>query len=426
MNPQRSHKKAHRDDSFSLLRMTPILFLVACFALAVFFLSSSRRKQENLRKASEPAPAAETKIEKPGAPEAKPFVVAPERRASSAPVAKPPQQDYPFVPAEKLIERFAALQGITNALTLSQIEMIDQTLKQLTVQGATSIPAIAAYLESLSDFNLQSHGLLGQPTLRAGLLQALSDIGGPEAVDLIAKTLQNAADPYEIGLTAALLEQHAPGQYRNDVIEAARESLAMAQRGELGGRDVAPLFQALQNAGAPEARAQIEGSASNWNYYGVMALAGLQDGSGISTLVQQTQQAGASDSADTRFAWQMLAQYSGQNAEAQAALLNAAQANSVPASAWPKIITGLTGDQYMYGDPRTGGERLSAVTGLKTYHIRVGNQNFFSLPLASLNPPDMAARRSVIDALLRFDLPAETLEMLRQGRNSLSGFATNQ
>lgn len=418
---KKSKQNGPNPDELSFVRLLPILLLIVCFAALVFTISSARRKRE----AQKTPAAVEAKPAEPATNEAKPFVIPASNE--KPPVTQFPREkvEYAYVAADKLLERFSALQGVTNTLTLEQIKMVNETLDQLIAQGAESVPAIAAYLESLTDFYLQSHGMIGQPTVRAALIEALFEIGAPEATEAMAKTLQGAADPYEIGLLANFLDQRSLGLHRNDVIEAARDAFAMAQRGELPGRDVAPLFVALQNSGVIESKGQIEATGTEWSYYASMALAGLPDGSGISTLVQRAQEAGAGDTAEGRFAWQLLAQYSGQSAEAQSALLNAAEAKKVPAGAWAKIITGLTGDQYMYGDSRTGGPRLNTTAGLKTYHIRVGNQNFYSLPLATLNPPDMPARRSVIDALLRLDLPADAQESLRQARNTLSGVATS-
>src|SRR6266516_1497578 len=179
-------------------------------------------------------------------------------------------------------------------ITREQAQQWKAGLQTLTQQGVTSLPAIREFLEQNQDLNfaaVSGGGLLGQSSMRAALIDALQQIGGPEATALMLQTLQTTALPSEIDLLARNLEQQAPGQYRQETLNAVTEVLAMAEKGQLAGWDVGALFQVLQNHGdatTAEALAQLQ---SKWNYYATMALAGLPGGEGVPSLIRQVQDA---------------------------------------------------------------------------------------------------------------------------------------
>jgi hypothetical protein len=113
----------------------------------------------------------------------------------------------------------------------------------------------------------------------------------------------------------------------------------------------------------------------------------------------------------------MLAQVAGQYNEAGAALLDQARAGQIPDSAWSKIVTGLAGDQYEIGAPPPGIQ-----SGLKTYHIQSGNQNFYSLPLG---PGDQATQNlQLINQLLAATSSPVGRQALQNAQASLSGMAS--
>src|SRR3989442_7725535 len=86
--------------------------------------------------------------------------------------------------------------------------------------------------------------------------------------------------PSEIALLARTLEQQAPGQYRQETLNAVSEVLAMAEKDQLAGWDVGALFQVLQNYGDASTAGVLAQLQSKWNYYATMALAGLPRGEG--------------------------------------------------------------------------------------------------------------------------------------------------
>jgi hypothetical protein len=136
-------------------------------------------------------------------------------------------------------------------LTPAQAKQINQSLKDLVAQGTAAIPSIREFLaRNASSVGDQKGGkMVEYSSLRIGLFDALKQIGGPEALEVSLSTLQNTGDPWEVAILARNVEQQAPGEYRQDILKAARESLAQASPDRLAGGDVGPLFQILQTYG---------------------------------------------------------------------------------------------------------------------------------------------------------------------------------
>jgi len=91
--------------------------------------------------------------------------------------------------------------------------------------------------------------------------------------------------------------------------------------------------------------------------------------------------------------------------------------NQISDSAWRKIATGLSGDQYQIGMPPELSALTSPLPGLKTYHIESGNQNFYSLPLNANLPDDQISQRlALIDQLLASTSSPAAVEALQNAR----------
>jgi hypothetical protein len=154
---------------------------------------------------------------------------------NSANVAGRPQQDAAGDPAAtasskraRSAEAAAKAEAAARSLVtgLSQIDLTKpinyetadkwkQAFAELIAQGPAAIPAIREYLQKNEDINfsiLRGGILLGEPSLRAALLDALHQIGLPESTGLMVETLKTSVTPTEIALLAGYLDQQAPGQ----------------------------------------------------------------------------------------------------------------------------------------------------------------------------------------------------------------------
>jgi hypothetical protein len=262
--------------------------------------------------------------------------------------------------------------------------------------------------------------LLGQSSLRSAFINALAQIGGPEATAAMVQTLQGTTIPSEIAQLAQSLEQQAPGQYRQETLSAVNEVLNMASNGQLPtGWDVGSLFKVLQNYGDPSTASALEQLQGPYKYYATMTLAGLPDGQGVPALVQEIQEPAIGGKRDLAF--QMLAQVAGQYPDASAALLQQARAGQIPDTSWSKIAIGLAGDQYQMGDPPSiNGADPDLTPGLKTYHIGAGNQNFYSLPVAG-DPAQIQQRIDLINQLLGATSSPSAINALQGALATLTG-----
>jgi hypothetical protein len=304
--------------------------------------------------------------------------------------------------SDRLIERLSQVPASQTRITPE----LKHNFQALAGQGTNAIPAIRQFLQRNQDLGFDEAtgaNLVGYATLRAGLFDVLRQIGGPDTTDVLLGTLRSTADPAEIALLARYLEEQAPGQYRQEAVNAARETLDQTAKGQLQTREVGPLFQVLQNYGDANIAPDLDKTMSQWHYYATMALVGLQDGRGVAALVQRLQDPTQFNPTQTSFALQMLAQAAAQNPQAAAALLEDIRQNLVPDRAWVKIAEGLSGDQYQLAKPQAVSDpaSASAAPGLKTYHIESGNQNFYSIPFNVAAAPDQTAQRQTLaDQLL--------------------------
>jgi hypothetical protein len=330
-----------------------------------------------------------------------------------------PARIQPTPETQQLVTGLAQLDFSGGAVSPEQVDQWKKGLQALVQQGGAAIPAIREFLEKNVDLDYTAANgpqLLGYSSLRSAFLDALQQIGGPEATDVMLQTLRTTGVPSEIARLADYLEQQAPGQYRQQTISAVTELLAIAAKGKLAGWDMGPLFPVLAKYGDPAAVQQVQ---SQWKYYATMSLAGLEGGAGVPALIRQVQ---APAGSKNDFAFQMLAQQASGSPDATAALMEQAHNNQIPDSAWREIAMGLAGDQYFMGTQWDTPPAPGTVPGLKTYHIEAGNQNFYSLPLSSTGGDShMEQRLSVIDQLLAATSSAAGRQALQQARATLTG-----
>jgi hypothetical protein len=163
--------------------------------------------------------------------------------------------------AHQLMAELTALapDATAGAITRQQAENFTNNLAELVQQGAASVPAIRGFLDKNLNTEygeLNGGEQLGYSSLRASLFDTLKQIGGPEAEAAMAQALQTTAVPSEILELAKMLEEQAPGRYRNEILTAAHEALQMSSANQLGpNTEVGPVFRIFQVYSQPDARA---------------------------------------------------------------------------------------------------------------------------------------------------------------------------
>ena len=328
----------------------------------------------------------------------------------------------PNAESVQIVAQLSQLDLSGAAITPEAAAAWKQGLQQLVLQGAAGAPAIRDFLEKNLDLNFDSVGgtkLLGQPSLRLGLLDALRQIGGPEALAISSQTLQTATDPREIAFLARHLEQEVPEQYREQLLKAARESLALAAEGKLEFRDVGPLFDILRQYGGASAVTDLEQASSRWKYYSAIALADLPDGAGVPSLVQMVKSSPETTSANRAAALEALAQVSTQYPDAQEALLEQARTGKISNSSWMTVAAVLGGDKLQIGKV-VSDDSASVGPNLKTYHLSSGNQDFYSTQnTAGWSSDEVTHRLALVDQLLALNAGPMATEALQRTRASL-------
>jgi len=271
--------------------------------------------------------------------------------APAAPISVPPAATPPaLVPpgqlsASQLVDELAKF-GTDGPITAEQAARFKKDLEQLIQRGAASVPAIQDFLGKFTEISygsISGGDQLGFSSLRTSLIDALVQIGGPEAQAVLLSTLNTTAVPSELLQLANGLSQQAPGQYRDEIMNAAQETLAMASANQLGtNTELQSAFRVVQTYGNVGSTADAANS-NPMQFYNAVQLANLPDGQGLSSLVQMEQ----SPSADSHIiATEMIAQLAGQNADALDALSQMAQNGKIQPSDWVQLAPILGGNQY--------------------------------------------------------------------------------
>ncbi len=311
-----------------------------------------------------------------------------------APLAEPSPE------TRHLVASLVTLQSAGGSMTQEQADAWKQHLQELIQHGDNAVPAIREFLGKNLDFDFGPGGrqMFGFSSARAGMIDALTQIGGPWAVGTLMGAMENTADPREIALLAQALDKLEPDHHRAE--------------GKLPHRDVAPLFEVLKSYGDSSLVPELEQHARRWGYYSAATLAQLPEGAGIPSLLQiaqgETWNSGARDAA-----WQMIAQVASANPDARAALVEQARQNKLSTFNWASMSAVLGGDQIQFKnaafDPLLSGSESSSMTS--------GDQRLFAAPtMESMRPERMNQQMALLDELLAVASDPTATLALQQSR----------
>jgi hypothetical protein len=410
---------------------SPVVLLLGALALVAvvigyFWFGSGSRQRTSTPNAgpSTPVPSAETQA-RTSQPPSLPVAEAPAPQPAAPPPAATASLDLRSAEAQRLIALFEGLTLVDGRMTPDQAALVKDTLRQIVLQGNAALPAIRQYLQGTNNtaFGRGSPDSVGVPTLRAGLIQALSQIGGPEAQAIAVQVMQNTTNPQDVAQVARNLEQAQPGQHTQQSVDTARAMLNQALAGNYPTTDIGPLIQVVQTLGGTNSAGDFAALAPNYGYYASIALASLPSGQGISELTRMAQGATAVSATTREFAMQMLAQVSSQYPDAASALVNLAQQNQLSDTAWKSVADALTGTQFQFAQPYPDNMFGSVEgDGLRTYRLKLGNQSWVSTVIP-LDPGSSAAasRLAIINQLLALNPGPTALQALQDARAQLTG-----
>src|SRR6266496_4742741 len=140
-------------------------------------------------------------------------IPAPTQPVVSAPTQSPAISAGSLAVAQGLVARLSQPEFFNGGITPQKAEELKRSFKELAEQGVAAVPAIREYLDRFQDIDFDAVGagkLVGYSSLRIGMLDALGQIGGPEATELSLQMLQKTGDPLEIGFLAKALEKNLP------------------------------------------------------------------------------------------------------------------------------------------------------------------------------------------------------------------------
>src|SRR5580658_7220902 len=142
------------------------------------------------------------------------------------PPPNPPPEAAPADPKD-LVSGLAALDG-KQPITPEQAKAWRDSLQQLIRQGPAAVPAIQQFLAQNQDANyagVSGANALGYNSLRSAMLDALGQIGGPDATQAMLQILQSSVYPTDIATLARTLDAQGPGQYQQVILDAVRQQL---------------------------------------------------------------------------------------------------------------------------------------------------------------------------------------------------------
>jgi hypothetical protein len=362
---------------------------------------------------------------------------------ASQPTAEPAERlsKASAVDAKGLIEAEALLADLERAgeeagpISPARAKEIDGYFRSLSALGEAAVPAMAALLRSGRDASFvdaRGRTPATYPTLRAGLIETLGRNATPEAIALLSETLETAIAPAEVAALARALERRAPGVYREQLLEAARGSVAAAAEALQSGVPTSPdaavrvgaLFDTMGDLGdinllTETLREQQDVPA--WKTYSMLALAQSGEAEGVRALRDLLDPVEGAVAEEDWFALQMLGQAASRSTEAGEALLEVAIARGreIPAREWKQLAAVMRG--YSYDFPQGTPPALSAAAGqdmgmdVDLYGSQVKLRQKTTDP--SRWPANRAQRQlALIDQLLATGPPAEAAEALQQAR----------
>jgi hypothetical protein len=241
-------------------------------------------------------------------------------------------------------------------ITAERAEKFKKDLEELIRHGSASAGAIREFLEKNVDADfgqIPGGDQLSYSSLRSAMIDALKQIGGPEAQAVMAQTLQTSAVPGELLQLANNLDSQAPGVYREQILRAAREALEMAAANQLGtNAELGPAYRILNTFGE-NATAESTAERDPATFYNALSIASLPDGQGLPDLLKMARNT-SPEASGKILATEMIAQLAGQSSQAMDALTEMAQNNQISNRVWTRLAPILGGDEYQLSSNAQG------------------------------------------------------------------------
>ncbi|MBA4147798.1 MAG: hypothetical protein H0X66_06750 [Verrucomicrobia bacterium] len=246
---------------------------------------------------------------------------------------------------KEILDRLMELRP-SGAARVATIRKIIHELEDLSELSEQSVPAIRAFLaqntdldygserSSRSDGDDRSRWTGGRsappteftlpPSLRIGLFDVLKDIGSPAAEETLAETLASTGRAVEVAYLARILEEMAPGKYREIAIAAAtdllRNPLAMDHPNRLDEQAESYLYGVLDMYGdtsfLADAKMMLLGADGRLNRNAQQYLTKAQGEQVVSTFYDLYKNSAVSNNWDRMSLGNRILDYAGNNPQA--------------------------------------------------------------------------------------------------------------
>lgn len=342
----------------------------------------------------------------------------------------PARQDAPADSPREAIERLLRVRSEDGSLTRERADEIRHTMDQLSRQGREGAAAIEDLRRRLENGDLDALGGSDgggndSPTFAGGDPETAGE-PPPEEVRTLLERLAGTMDPMEIAMLAKELEETAPGVYRQEVLNAARQALRRAAQDAPEQRvDVTPVFEVFEAYGGDGAVKDLE-QQTTWWPYSLMALAGMPDGKGVPSLMATASNPGIPVDQRPQLAFQMLAQAAADYPQAGQALVDLARDGQIPERAWGSVGAALQGMHLrfplqIFDDASAGEDTISGaaprIGGFESDNLDV----HYDLRLVSPTWSQEQIDRQIdlIDELIDASASSDAKRVLNDARTSL-------
>ena len=340
------------------------------------------------------------------------------------------QHEYVWELTDWLLQAISS-EGTT---TPDEIQDIYQVMQQIIEHGMAALPAIRQFLVTRKNFvfdGVENKGFVDYPNLRIAFIEALGEIGGQEAEEVLFEVLEYTADPAEVTTAARILEEQAPGYYNKSILKATRRALVVVAQGPLSdktfsaavAKDAALLFGMLKKISDETVTAEVERVLPWYKQYATVTLGSLSEDLGVPSLIRMSQSFTVPHNDRDRLTLHMLAQVAANSPNADEALLAKMRANEIPDALWPKITEVIGGDhQLQIESPEDSTEPIGSIWRQNPYSTQtiVGNQIqiIYSVHRSAVLSPEEIGKRS--DLLNQMASETSNPIALRAINNTLS------
>lgn len=279
--------------------------------------------------------------------------------------------------APEILQRLIKLNPETSDDSRNRtLRQVVHHLQLLADLGPEALPAIRDFLKANKDLDYSSDVLnaagervsrsgtaswtarlnaptdfLVPPSLRLGLLDALDQIGGDEALAILAETLDTTGRGVEVAFIARVLQSEAPDKYRDASLKAAKDLLSnpppIGAPNRIDENARAYLYQVLamhnDTSFAPVAQSQLVGTDGRIDKQALGYLSGTFKEQSVPALVEAYKNPKLTEQGERSTLLNAVFAFAGPSAPANQLFTEVVSSETIPAPVRAFAVQGLAG-----------------------------------------------------------------------------------